>query len=120
MRVEPTNVAALSAGAQLLVDCLDNAKGRGVLSAYAREADLPLVHAAISADGTFGLVRWEEHFTADAEDAEGQATCEDGEHLPFIGLVAAALAAVVQEFVTAGSRRDLMIATSGITTTGHH
>ena len=44
--------------------------------------------AAVSGDGTFGLVRWDERFVPDAEDAAGQATCEGGEHLPLIGLLA--------------------------------
>jgi hypothetical protein len=75
------------------------------------------VHAAISADGTFGLVRWDERFTADAEDAPGQPTCEGGEHLPLIGLVAAALARAVQDFVQNGARHDAMVSLSGIVRT---
>jgi hypothetical protein len=39
----------------------------------------------------------------------GQATCEGGEHLPFIGQVASALAGVIQDFVERGSRRDVMV-----------
>jgi hypothetical protein len=117
VRLEQTNVSALGSGARLLVDCLDNARGRRVLSDHARATGTPLVHAAISADGTFGLVRWEERFTADVEDQEGQATCEGGEHLPFIGLVAAALTRTIQEFISNGCKRDLMLASSGVTTT---
>ena len=72
------------------------------------------MHAALSADGTFGLVRWDERFAPDAEDAAGQATCERGEHLPVIGLLAAGLARCIQDWVKSGVRRDLMVSLSGV------
>ena len=92
VRLAPHNAAQLLAGCALAVDCFDNADSRIALSEAARAANVPLVHAALAADGTFGMVRWDERFTADREDAEGQATCEGGEHLPMIGLVGATLA----------------------------
>lgn len=117
VRVEETNVATLAGSADLLVDAFDNAKSRRVLSAYAREAQKPLVHAAVSADGTFGLVRWDERFVADEEASPGAATCEGGEHLPLIALVSSTLARTIQDFVQKGTKRDAMIALSGVTTT---
>ena len=117
VRVEETNVATLAGSADLLVDAFDNAKSRRVLSAYAREAQKPLVHAAVSADGTFGLVRWDERFVADEETSPGAATCEGGEHLPLIALVSSTLARTIQDFVQKGTKRDAMIALSGVTTT---
>lgn len=62
---------------------------------------------------------WDERFTpdADAEDEAGQATCEGGEHLPFIGLVAAALARAVQDFLRDGTRRDSMVTLDGVART---
>ena len=56
-------------------------------------------------------------FAPDREDAEGQATCEGGEHLPMIGLVGATLARSIQDFVLRDERHDYMIATSGVTRT---
>ncbi|MCA9588666.1 MAG: ThiF family adenylyltransferase [Myxococcales bacterium] len=117
VRVTESNVATLSADATLLVDAFDNAAGRRVLSTYARAAGIPLVHAAVSADGTFGIVRWDERFVADEEDAPGAATCEGGEHLPLIGLVCAALARAVQAFVDDGARADAMITPGAVTPT---
>jgi molybdopterin-synthase adenylyltransferase len=114
VRLEATNVEALAAQAGLLVDCLDNAAGRTVLSAYARRAGTPLIHAGLSGDGTFGLVRWDERFTPDAEDTPGQPTCAGGEHLPLIGLVAAALARAIQDFLLDGARRDATVSLSGV------
>jgi molybdopterin/thiamine biosynthesis adenylyltransferase len=119
VRVEHTNVATLADGADLLVDCFDNIASRKVLSDHASSTGTPLVHAAISADGRFGLVRWDKRFAPDAEDAEGEATCEAGEHLPFIGLVSAALARVIQEYVQNGRCRDVMVTASDVTTTWH-
>lgn len=117
VRLIETNADALLGGADLLVDCFDNHASRLLLQTWARAHGKPLVHGALSADGTFGLVRWDERFVPDAEDAPGQATCEGGEHLPFIGLAAAALARAIQEFVQTGRRRDLMITLSGVTAT---
>lgn len=109
VRVERSNVTTLSSGSDLMVDCLDNIEGRSVLTEHARSTGTPLVHAAISADGTFGIVRWDERFEPDAEDAEGQATCEGGEHLPFIALVSAVLARTVQRFIEDGVRQDAIV-----------
>jgi hypothetical protein len=117
VRVEPHNVATLCGAADLVVDAFDNAKSRQVLSTWAKSAGKPLVHAAVSADGTFGLVRWDERFTADEEGAPGAATCEGGEHLPMIALIGSTLARTVQDFVLHQVRRDAMIALSGVTTT---
>jgi molybdopterin-synthase adenylyltransferase len=117
VRLEAGNVATLCEGARLLVDCFDNAASRQLLSDHARAQGLPLVHAALAADGSFGIVRWDERFVPDAEDEEGQATCEGGEHLPFIGLVAAVLARAIQDFLEDGIQRDSMIALGGTTPT---
>ncbi len=113
VRVVDTNIDTLADGVDLLVDCFDNRAGREVLSRYARRTGTALVHAGISGDGDFGLVRWEERFTADEEDAPGQATCAGGEHLPMIGQIAAALARVVQDFVTDRVRRDVLLTLTG-------
>ena len=78
---------------------------------------MPLPFAAISGDGSFGLVRWDERFTPDAEDHAGQATCEGGEHLPMIGLLSATLARTIQDFVTKQERRDSMIGLKSVTVT---
>lgn len=117
VRVGEDNVATLCGAADLVVDAFDNAKSRRLLSAWARSAGKPLVHAAVSADGTFGLVRWEERFVADEEGAPGQATCEGGEHLPLVALVAATLARAVQDFVAKGEMRDAMVSLSGVAVT---
>lgn len=117
VRLGAHNAAQLLDGCGLAVDCFDNADSRLVLSDAARARGLPLVHAALAADGTFGLVRWDERFTPDREDAPGQATCEGGEHLPVIGLVAATLARAIQDFVVRGARHDSMITLSGTSRT---
>ena len=117
VRLVANNAAQLLADCGLAVDCFDNADSRNLLSEAARERGLPLLHGALAADGTFGLVRWDERFTADREDAPGQATCEGGEHLPMIGLVGATLARAIQDFVRSGSRHDYSISLSGVTRT---
>jgi molybdopterin/thiamine biosynthesis adenylyltransferase len=117
VRLAAGNAAQLLAGCALAVDCFDNADSRIALADAARAAGVPLVHAALAADGTFGLVRWDERFVADREDAAGQATCEGGDHLPMIGVVGATLARAIQDFVRGGERRDYMISLSGVART---
>ncbi|MCY1075359.1 HesA/MoeB/ThiF family protein [Archangium lansingense] len=117
VRVTRDNVAALCGSADLLVDCFDNQASRVLLSDFARTAGKPLVHGALAADGTFGLVRWDERFIPDAEDTQGQATCEGGAHLPLIGQLGATLARVVQDFVKHGARRDAMVSLVAVTPT---
>ena len=117
VRLAAGNAAQLLAGCALAVDCFDNADSRIALAVAARAAGVPLVHAALAADGTFGLVRWDERFVADREDAAGQATCEGGDHLPMIGVLGATLARAIQDFVRSGERRDYMISLSGVTRT---
>ena len=117
VRLTPENVDKLLERAALIIDAFDNRESRDLLSAYCRRTSQPLVHAAISADGTFGIVRWDERFQADPEDHAGQATCEGGEHLPFIGLVSSTLARIVQDFAKDGTRRDAMITLASVTPT---
>jgi hypothetical protein len=117
VRVTVDNVAQLLKDATLAIDCFDNAESRRVVSTQARAQGLPLVHAAISGDGRFGLVRWDERFSPDAEDTAGQATCEGGEHLPMIGLLAATLARTVQDFVEKQTKRDSMVSLGSVTVT---
>nr|HEX4313614.1 ThiF family adenylyltransferase [Kofleriaceae bacterium] len=114
VRLAATNAAQLLDGCALAVDCFDNADSRLALSAAARASSVPLVHAALAADGTFGLVRWDERFAPDREDTAGQATCEGGEHLPMIGVVGATLARAIQDFVATGARHDYMVSRSGV------
>ena len=117
VRLTTQNVATLCQDASLLIDCFDNAASRKLLSDFARSSSTPLLHAAVSGDGTFGLVRWDERFVPDAEDVAGQATCEGGEHLPLIGLLGAAIARAVQDFAKGGTRRDSMIGLAAVTPT---
>jgi hypothetical protein len=114
VRLVEQNTQALLGDADLLVDCFDNFASRSLLSDFARSAQKPLVHAAIAGDGTFGVVRWDARFRPDREDAAGQATCEGGEHLPLIGLVGAALARSIQDFMKSGVCRDYNVSLNGV------
>jgi molybdopterin/thiamine biosynthesis adenylyltransferase len=115
VRITPENADAVLGGSDLIVDAFDNRQGRLVLSELARRANKALVHAAVSADGTFGLVRWDERFSPDAEDVPGQATCEGGEHLPLLGVLSATLARAVQDYVKKREKWDAMVSLYGVT-----
>ena len=98
-KIQDNNVKALLKGSDLVIDCLDNLEARTLIQDYVRDNDIPCVHGALAADGAFGRVIWDEQFVIDPEAGEGGATCEDGEHLAFIGIVSTYLARSVHEFL---------------------
>ena len=107
------NAGILLKDATLVVDCTDNAAARKVIQTYTRNAGIPCVHGALDASGTFARIVWSEHFVLDEEGAPGQATCEDGENLPFHGLAASQLAVVVQRFLRKGDRQSFQVSPAG-------
>ena len=88
----------------LLVDCLDNGASRRLVQGFARRSHIPCLHGALAADGAFGRVIWSEDFKIDEEADAGAATCENGEHLPFIAIVSSYLAYSIQTFLTSGRK----------------
>ncbi len=109
------NAHALLSGGDLLVDCLDNLAARTQVQEMARKLDIACLHGALAADGQFGRVIWDEHFTIDAESHEGEATCEDGEHLPFIAMNAACMAQSIQTFLEHGRKDSFHLFPHGLT-----
>lgn len=107
------NTRELLGGSDLIIDCLDNGEARRLVQTFARETKVPCLHGAVDADGSFGRVIWDEKFVID-EGSGGQATCEDGEHLPFIVTTAAVLAKVAQAFLTDESRLGFSIHPGGV------
>ena len=114
VRLELHNGHELLGAGDLLVDCFDNIRSRLLVSEFARNHGKPCVHGALAADGSFGLVRWDERFEPDEEGEEGQGTCEGGEHLPMIQLVASTLARTIQDFVRTGAKHDSMVSLNGV------
>lgn len=107
------NAQQLLGGADLVVDCLDNAASRRVIQTFVRQAKIPCLHAAVDANGNFGRVTWDDAFVIDEEDAQGAPTCENGEHLPFLAVVSAHLAHVVKEFISKGTRLSYQVSPGG-------
>lgn len=110
----PENAGTLLAKASLVVDCTDNGAARRAIQAEVRRRDVPCVHGALSADGAFARIVWDEHFVVDDASGAG-ATCEDGARLPFFALAAAQLASVVQRFVEAGVRQSFQLTATTLT-----
>lgn len=111
-RLGSDNVEVLLGRAGLVVDCLDDAPSRKVVQDFVRARAIPCVHGALAADGAFGRVVWDDAFTIDAA-APGAATCEDGQHLPFVARVAAELAHAVATYVRTGDSVGAQIFPSG-------
>jgi len=113
-RLEDSNAEVLLGGAVLVIDCTDNAKARRTIQAFVRKHKIPCLHGALSADGSFGRIVWDEDFVIDEEGKEGQATCEDGEQLPMFALAAAQVAVVAQRFLKDGTRQSFQVMPTGI------
>lgn len=106
------NVATLLSGSSVVVDCLDNAEARKLVQIWVRLTGTPCLHGALAADGALGRAIWDADFVIDSEGT-GRATCEGGEHLPFISLVSSYLAFAVQSFVRDGLRQSFHISPTG-------
>src|SRR5215831_19198253 len=97
------NVETILREAGLVVECFDNAESRRVVQNYVRCRQQPCIHAGLAANGEFGVVRWDQHFTIDDEDAPGQATCEGRGFLPIILRASSSLVASIQFFLADGT-----------------
>ena len=102
VKLTALNVEAIAGEAGLVVECFDNAEGRRVVQNYARSKQKPCIHAGLAANGEFGVVRWDQHFTIDEEGAPGQATCEGRGFLPLILRVSSSLVSSIQFFLAHG------------------
>jgi molybdopterin/thiamine biosynthesis adenylyltransferase len=100
---------------KLLLDCTDNAEARRLIQDYAKKHKVPCLHGALSADGTFARVIWTEHFVLDEEGTEGEATCIDGEHLPFFAMAASVMSVEAQRFLKTGKKCSFQLTPSGLT-----
>lgn len=98
------NCERLLSGADLIVDCVDNAEARQLIQGFAEANGVPCLHGALAADGGYARLMWTEAFTIDAADTAGAPTCEDGQHLPFITITAARMAHTLQRFLADGTK----------------
>jgi molybdopterin-synthase adenylyltransferase len=96
------NVETILGEAGLVIECFDNAESRQVVQNYVRTKKKPCIHGGLAANGEFGVVRWDEHFTIDEEGVPGQPTCEGRGFLPIILRVSSSLVASIQFFLTDG------------------
>lgn len=113
-KVSNDNVNTLLDRADLVIDCTDNIAARHTIQCFCTDVDTPCLHGALSADGTFARVMWAEDFEADSEGEDGEATCVDGEHLPFFAAAAAYLAIEVQRFLETGKRQSFQLTPAGL------
>jgi molybdopterin/thiamine biosynthesis adenylyltransferase len=113
-RLTVDNCKSLLFEADLIVDCLDNAESRLILQDYVRKTGKACLHGALAADGGFGRCIWDESFNVDSEDAIGTPTCADGEHLPFISLVASYMAIAVNKFLFNGEKMNFHVHPTGV------
>jgi len=108
------NDTQLLGRSDLIIDCLDNGQARRIVQAFARKTKTPCLHGALAANGGFGRVVWDAGFEIDDEGAGGAATCEDGEHLPFISITASFLAHSARLFLSNGKQTGYQINPQGV------
>jgi len=113
-KVTTDNVEALLGNSALVIDCTDNIAARKVIQDFCKPNDIPCLHGCLSGGGDFARIVWTDAFVADPEGEEGEATCEDGEQLPFFGMAGGLIAAVAQEFLETGNKRNRMINTGAL------
>jgi molybdopterin/thiamine biosynthesis adenylyltransferase len=109
------NAEQLLGGAALVLDCLDNGESREVVQRFVRKSNTPCLHGALDGNGTFGRVIWDADFQIEYMSQRGVATCENGEHLPFIAMVSSFLARAAQEFLTHGKLVGFHVHLNGAT-----
>lgn len=113
-RVTKDNSGVVLGLPDVIVDCTDNIEARHTIRDYVRKHNIPCLHGAMTADGTFARVVWDEHFVGDSEGVQSQATCEDGENLPFHGLAASNMAIVLQTFLKSGKKMSLQVTPNAV------
>jgi hypothetical protein len=111
--VRENNAALLLNGADLVADCTDNKEARDLIQKICIGNKIPCVHGCLDADSTMARIIWTDFFSSDEEDAKDQATCEDGRHLPFYGMVGAMMAYVIGQFFTYGIKESMQIIAAG-------
>src|SRR6267142_1766588 len=99
VKLTALNADAVLGATDLVVDCFDNAESRRIIQNHVRAKQKPCVHGGLAANGEFGVVRWDEHFTIDEEGAPGQPTCEGRGFLPIILRVSGSLVASIQFYL---------------------
>jgi adenylyltransferase/sulfurtransferase len=109
------NAKTLLEGMDLIIDCTDNIAARIAIYTWSRILDTPCLHGCLSANGDFARVIWSEDFAPDAEGEEGEATCEDGEALPFIGFAASFIALEAQRFLETRNKMSYQLTPAGTT-----
>lgn len=114
VKVGSSNREFMLQDADLVIDCTDNHKARDIIQEYCTDVGLPCLHGCLSADGSFARVVWTENFRPDKEDPEGDATCEDGENLPFHAQAAAMIAQVAQKFLETGKKESYQLTPYGV------
>jgi hypothetical protein len=122
---------SLLTGVDLIIDCVDNGATRRLIQEHVRSivqvGDLTFakgtlagphpacLHGALAPGGDFGQVLWDEDFKVDDEAGAGQATCEGGEHLPFINVVSSYIALAAQRYLKDGTKHGFQIHGVGAT-----
>ena len=113
-KLTKANSEVLQRKAGFVIDCLDNGEGRRIIQNFARANGNACLHGALAADGSFGRVIWDRNFVIDDEAGAGDATCEDGEFLPFIALTAAYLARAAQIYIRDSKKVGFSISPGGV------
>jgi len=108
VKVTAGNIEVLLGTAFLVIDCTDNYEAREVIQKFCKKTR-PCLHGCLSAAGDLARIIWTEHFKADKEGEDGQATCVDGQNLWFHAMAASLLAGVAQRFLETEEKQSFQL-----------
>jgi len=115
VKLDGGNALQLLGESDLIIDCTDNLAARKVIQDFVKTyPKIACLHGCLSADGTLARVVWTEHFRPDPEGEEGQATCEDGENLPFHAMAGGLIAHVAQKYLDMGEKKSWQLTPSSL------
>lgn len=69
--ITATNAHLLLQGADIIVDALDNGRGRRAVAVAASDLGIACLHMGMGGDSTYGLAQWNDAFPIPDDDANG-------------------------------------------------
>ncbi len=97
------NLAKITRGADLVVDCFDNSASRRLITEWCREKSLPCLHLGVNID--YGEVKWNENYLVPG-DVEGPAACDYPLARNLLLFVVALGSEAVLRFLWRGEKRE--------------
>jgi hypothetical protein len=97
------NLAKITRGADVVVDCFDNSAGRKLVSDWCRERSIACLHLGVNAD--YGEVKWNENYLI-PNDVAGIGACDYPLARNLLLFIVATGSESLLRFLWRGEKRD--------------